>query len=651
MEQRSDGEAREVALKAGTPVTSSMRHAGPWADVAAGGLAFSLVALLAANEGGYWPVAWSWTAFLLAWVAILALLLVARVELTRAEQALLVASFALLGWVALAVTWSDSVPRTMLEVQRVAAYAAIVVASVVVVRSRSYGSLLVGASAGITVVSAYSLATRLLPERLGQFDPIAGYRLSEPVGYWNALGLLAVLGILLAVGVAARGHLVTSALAAASLLILVPTLYFTFSRGAWAALAAGLMFTLAVDRRRLQFGIAAVVLAICPAVAVAVARSSDPLTDSATASLPAVVRDGHRLALVLVGLAIVQAVILVVFRLVERRLQVPAGVVRVATGSAVTVAVLAVIVGVVRLGGPEGVADRVHDGFFTRSPPSGLNERLFSLSNNGRADLWAVAWRSFEQTPVLGTGPGTYEIAWLRERPNGQKVRDAHNLYAESLAEVGLVGTGVIILVLLLPFVALRRGRHHSLVPVALGAYVAFLAHAGVDWDWEMSAVTGAGLLCGVAALAASRSPQAGRRSHPGAWGATAAVMLAVAVFSLAGIVGNGALEEADDAARAGAPARAERAAERAETWQPWSAEALRIAGEAQLGLGRRVDARSTFSRAVARDPQNWELWFDLAVASDGRARARAARQAERLNPLSPQIASAREQLGLEPVR
>ena len=627
------------------------RIAVRWERLAAGCLSFSLVALLTANEGGYWPVAWSWTAFSLAWVGILALLLVAPVDLTRTEQALLLAAFALLGWTAIAATWSDSLPRTMLEVQRVAAFVAILVAAIVVVRPQSYRSLLYGAAAGITVVSAYSLATRLFPERLGQFDPIAGYRLSAPVGYWNALGILVVLGVILVLGIAVRGHLAAGVLAAASLLVLVPTLYFTFSRGAFLALAAGLAFTLFVDPRRLRFGLAALALSVCPAVAVVAARRSDPLTDAATASLTAVSRDGHRLALLLLVLAGVQVIVLVTFRLVERRVHVPARVMRAMTAGALIIGVAGLIAGVVRAGGPDEIADRVHDGFFDRSPPSALNDRLFSISSNGRADLWSVAWRSFEDDPVLGTGPGTYEIAWLRERPDGQKVRDAHSLYAESLAELGVGGTVLIAAVLVLPFGALRLARRRSLVPVAGGAYVALLVHAGLDWDWEMAAVTGTGLLCGVAMLAASRPAVADRPISRGVWAISATVMIAVAAFSFAGIVGNRALDTADDAARARDPAEAERQARRARTWQPWSAEALRIEGEAQLALDRRADARSTLSRAVARDPQNWELWFDLAVASDGRGRARAARRAEALNPLSPQIAEAREDLGLGPAR
>ncbi|MBA2536779.1 MAG: tetratricopeptide repeat protein [Actinobacteria bacterium] len=94
-------------------------------------------------------------------------------------------------------------------------------------------------------------------------------------------------------------------------------------------------------------------------------------------------------------------------------------------------------------------------------------------------------------------------------------------------------------------------------------------------------------------------------------------------------------------------PARAERDAERASRWLPWSSEALRLAGEAELAQGKRRQARATFVRAVEKDPLDWELWFDLAVASDGRARVRAARRAERLNPLAPQIDEARAQLGL----
>jgi hypothetical protein len=43
-------------------------------------------------------------------------------------------------------------------------------------------------------------------------------------------------------------------------------------------------------------------------------------------------------------------------------------------------------------------------------------------------------------------------------------------------------------------------------VPVACGAAVAFLVHAGLDWDWEMPVVVVAGIACLAAVLFADKS-------------------------------------------------------------------------------------------------------------------------------------------------
>jgi peptidoglycan/LPS O-acetylase OafA/YrhL len=50
-------------------------------------------------------------------------------------------------------------------------------------------------------------------------------------------------------------------------------------------------------------------------------------------------------------------------------------------------------------------------------------------------------------------------------------------------------------------------------VAAAAAGYVAFVLHAGIDWDWEMPATTLAGLFCGAALLAATRPQQ--RRAAP----------------------------------------------------------------------------------------------------------------------------------------
>jgi len=110
---------------------------------------------------------------------------------------------------------------------------------------------------------------------------------------------------------------------------------------------------------------------------------------------------------------------------------------------------------------------------------------------------WHVAWQEAAAHPVAGRGAGTFELAWLEKQPIPESVLDAHSLYLETLAELGVVGLGLLLLALAPPLVAALRGA----TAAAAGGYVAFLFHAGVDWDWELPAVTLAGLFCGAAAL------------------------------------------------------------------------------------------------------------------------------------------------------
>ena len=116
----------------------------------------------------------------------------------------------------------------MYEVERTLVYVSFALALAVLAR-RSLPLLLPALLAGIVAVASYALATRLLPDRVGTFDSFVGYRLSEPLGYWNALSIFVAIGIVVAVGLAARAEaVVVRALSAASLVLLVPVLYFTF---------------------------------------------------------------------------------------------------------------------------------------------------------------------------------------------------------------------------------------------------------------------------------------------------------------------------------------------------------------------------------------------------------------------------------------
>src|SRR5207253_9971597 len=119
--------------------------------------------------------------------------------------------------------------------------------------------------------SAYALAPRLFPSPVPS-GAIEAYRLSEPVGYWNGLGLLVAMGALLALGFAVRGQAAVRFAAATALPVLLATVYFTFSRGAWGAFVVGLLAAFAVDPRRLQ--LAGSLLILAPASAATVLLAS-----------------------------------------------------------------------------------------------------------------------------------------------------------------------------------------------------------------------------------------------------------------------------------------------------------------------------------------------------------------------------------------
>ena len=207
------------------------------APIAAVG-AFALVAGVAAAQGGYFSTAWGWVGLALAWAVALVLVLEDDIPLGAPERVSVAALSAFLGWVALSTIWSNDVPQSIFEIERTLLYPLALVAALLLVRGRRITPLLGGVLAAIAVVSTYSLATRLFPREGEVFDELTRARLSNPIGYWNGLAIFTVIGILVGLGFAARGKTALArALAAMTVPILATTLYFTYSRGGWIALA------------------------------------------------------------------------------------------------------------------------------------------------------------------------------------------------------------------------------------------------------------------------------------------------------------------------------------------------------------------------------------------------------------------------------
>ena len=158
----------------------------------------ALTVYLSFNAGGFFPNTVAFVALLVAGVLIL------RIGASEAPFAglgrgVLVAAGALAlfaGWTLLSATWSDSTARALIEFDRALLYLLVLLLFGSLAREPSNLQWLVrGMAVGIVIVATIALITRILPETWPIGADLAQNRLSYPLTYWNALGLLAGLGI------------------------------------------------------------------------------------------------------------------------------------------------------------------------------------------------------------------------------------------------------------------------------------------------------------------------------------------------------------------------------------------------------------------------------------------------------------------------
>jgi tetratricopeptide (TPR) repeat protein len=600
-------------------------------------LAFAVLAVTAQAGGAFLPSTWGWSALGPLLAALAALSFLDTIELERSDAGFLALLGALVLWTGLSALWSDSVPRSISEAERDLVYLSAVAALLLLTARRNVHALVGGLVAATTAICGVGLGTRLFPDQYG-LDVGSYYRLARPLGYWNGMGLLASMGLLLAFGATASARSPRARAAASGVTpILGATLYFTFSRGSWVALLVGLAVALAVapDHARLAEHVAALAPVLVAAVWIC---SSFRALNASNTTVADAARDGHRLAPLLLTLAVAAAAVPHLLERHARRLRVPRRVWRslLIAGGALTLAAAGQAVS--RAGGPDAVWHRAGAAFGASgwSPSTKLDDRLFNPSGRGRSDYWRVAWAEASSHPWLGSGAGTFELYWTRDRPLALGALDAHSLYLETLAELGPVGLALLCGFLAVPLAALRKARALPLAPAAAGAYAAFLLAAGVDWHWELPTVTLAALSC-AAALVVSARGAASRRRLPGR--SKAIGMSAIALAATAALVvhiDNAALDAGRTAAGEGRYDLAAEEARRATRLAPWSAAPWSLLATVQERSGDLAGARISLRHALAKDPNDWRLWYQLARSSTGSTRRAALVETRRLNPLGP---------------
>ncbi len=618
-----------------------------------------------ALAGGGFEVTTRHIAGLAAWLVVVAILVsggAANATLGRSFYwtAGLLGCLALLS--AISSLWSGSVELSVIEADRVLAYLGFFVAAFLVAQtSERRQRFAEGLTIALTLVALLGLFSRLLPEVLDVANAFgSGPRLRYPLGYWNANGAVCGLAVAMLLWASRRGGwswLRWAAIGAMPAVLL--TLYFTYSRGGLLALAVAVGAVLALSRDRLWLlgTLIAAVLGTIPAI-LAVQDRRD-LADAIPSS--AVADQGLTVLLILLGGVVLTLAAFALLRRAESRegrlasralaaSRSPVLLGGIALAGAITAIVLAIAIG-----GRAWDQFSSPDLYFPQDDP----EQHFSqLSGAGRHDFWRVAVDAFGEEPLRGQGAGVYQFSWESDRSILAAVHDAHSLYLESFAELGIAG-GLLMLGLvgglLWIGVATWRGafgaeRERSAVLLAVLAALA--VGAALDWFWELTGIVAifflaAGVL--VSARCEQLAPGTERAAMTKSEGRRFGLALgglAVAWVAALALVGPLLVEReikaSQEAAAEGDIASAVSHADTARSIEPWAASPY-----VQLGLiaeftGDYPTAVARLTQAIDREDRNWQLYYlrsgMRAQAGDPAGAEADLEQARQLNPLEPRL-------------
>jgi len=209
------------------------------AQARAAAVGFGVVVLPGFNDGGYYARLWAWTALGLAALAALHLLLGRGAAFGRLEWISIAALGTLVLWMLLSASWGVPGTEAMREAGRGLMYLVGLVAFLLAVRAGALRAFLEGILAGIVALIAFGLVDHFARARVP--DPFQGSLLVEPVGYANALGVLAAIGVLLGVAMlCGEQRLIAKGLLVVAAGVCGVGLVLTSSRGAWVSAAVGI---------------------------------------------------------------------------------------------------------------------------------------------------------------------------------------------------------------------------------------------------------------------------------------------------------------------------------------------------------------------------------------------------------------------------
>jgi tetratricopeptide (TPR) repeat protein len=563
-----------------------------------------------------------------------------------------------------ALTWSLTPGDTWLDGDRMLAYLAVLAGGVALGRiaPRRASAVVQGVALGSTAIAGYALLAKVFPGVLDADDTFA--RLQPPFAYWNSVGLAAGLGIPPVMWLSARrsGHAAGNALAWPALGVLIVCLLLSYSRGALLSVGLGLALWFAVVPLRLRALLTLLGVLVVTLPVVAWAFAQDGLT---TDNAPLALREdagfalGAMLLLMLVALTVAglaSGFLAAVRPPTDRTRRRASQVLAFALLCVPAAAILALS------NAPGGISGQVSKAWKQATDPNIAaptnSPNRLTATSSVRARYYREAIKLYETSPVIGVGPGAYAKLRLRFRTDPSSIQHAHGYVPQMLADLGWLGMGLSLVVLVAWLLAASRAvgvrrsargspwdaERVSLATLAV-VVVVFGLHSSIDWTWFVPGNAVVALLCAgyVASCAAPGVLRPAPAPRPDrARLAVAAVMglfaLAFAWAALQPVRSQNAEAAAFDRLDQGQLPQAASIAGIAHARDPLAINPLFDVAAIDTARGDRAGAQAALERAIELEPATAETWrrlgaFRLNVLHQPKAALKAYQTAWYLDP------------------
>lgn len=435
--------------------------------------------------------------------AILALLFVTLfvrgfyMGLPQAGMLLVALLAALVAVKGISMVWTISETETIKETLRSSMYLATFLMTLAALTSgRQAGPLIDVSVVIVAAVAGYGLLQKISPVEY-PVQSLDGVRVDSTLAYPNTAAVILGMGAVLALArmTMMRNFLLRGLYAVLALSFMI-TLYLTVSRGGIGSLGIGLIVLFILGSSRLQM-LANLLLLSIPGVWLWWQMQSLPGLLATDATGQEKLADGTAFRNDLIVALIVAFVLQAGYAFVVNRyelLPAPRRWLRIIAGVGLVLAACAGAFVVVAGYGGVGAA---YEALVSNPNQTGnLGQRLVSFGIGFREDYWRVAWESWKEHPLTGTGAGTFQYTWLQDRPGVQGVKQVHNLYLEQGTETGLFA-----FLALMGFVAVllgytgkavwrSRGERRLLLAGLVSALVVYLTSSVFEWHWYLPAST-----------------------------------------------------------------------------------------------------------------------------------------------------------------